>query len=282
VSCKHTAACISSNMHKNTFCVAIAGSPVPSAHISSQEEEELHQSSQMRLIRRNTSTRIEHPSTNLETVINVSYDQKKVGLPNKSTQSPGPKRKPRRIVTREGRRGVQVTGIKCGECWRGPSEHIDPCTLRICKFFTMGQDPRTAKQSRDFKWPGLPHGQLPSAQEAGRDSSLLPPYIFLFVSERLCGCVCVLCVFCISRLPPSPACLHVCVSLLVCTCALWCVCVCVVCVSVCPPLPPSPANVQFCVVQPTQFMATSPCLSVGRYFLRCPQVHRSCNVADIC
>jgi hypothetical protein len=57
------------------------------------EEEELHQSSQRRLIRRNTNTRIEYPSTNLETVINVSYDQKKVGLPNKSTQSPRPKRK---------------------------------------------------------------------------------------------------------------------------------------------------------------------------------------------
>jgi hypothetical protein len=36
-----------------------------------EEEEELHQSSQMRLIRRNTNTRIEYPSTNLETVINV-------------------------------------------------------------------------------------------------------------------------------------------------------------------------------------------------------------------
>jgi hypothetical protein len=44
----------------------------------------------MRLIRRNTNTRIEDPSTSLETVLNVSYDQKKVGLPNKSTQSPGP------------------------------------------------------------------------------------------------------------------------------------------------------------------------------------------------
>ncbi len=51
-----------------------------------EEEEELHQSSQRRLIRRNTNTRIEYPSTNLETVINVAYDQKKVGLPNKSTQ----------------------------------------------------------------------------------------------------------------------------------------------------------------------------------------------------
>ncbi len=61
-------------------------------------KEELHQFSQMRLIRRNTNTRIEHPSTNLKTVINVSYDQEKVGLPNKSTQSPGPKRKQRRIV----------------------------------------------------------------------------------------------------------------------------------------------------------------------------------------
>jgi hypothetical protein len=36
-----------------------------------EEEEELHQSSQMRLIRRNTNTRIEYPSTNLETVINA-------------------------------------------------------------------------------------------------------------------------------------------------------------------------------------------------------------------
>ncbi len=62
------------------------------------EEEEFHQSGQMRLIRRNTNTRIEYPSTNLETVINVSYDQKNIGLPNKSTQSPGPKRKQRRIV----------------------------------------------------------------------------------------------------------------------------------------------------------------------------------------
>jgi hypothetical protein len=35
-----------------------------------EEEEELHQSSQRRLIRRNTNTRIEYPSTNLETVIN--------------------------------------------------------------------------------------------------------------------------------------------------------------------------------------------------------------------
>ncbi len=48
-------------------------------------EEELHQSILMRLIRRYTNTRIEDPSTNLETFINVSYDQKKVGLPNKST-----------------------------------------------------------------------------------------------------------------------------------------------------------------------------------------------------
>ncbi len=38
------------------------------------EEEELHQSSQMRLIRRNTNTRIEFPSTNLETVINGCTD----------------------------------------------------------------------------------------------------------------------------------------------------------------------------------------------------------------
>jgi hypothetical protein len=53
-----------------------------------RKKEELHQSSQRRLIRRNTNTRIEYPSTNLETVINVAYDQKKVGLPNKSTQSP--------------------------------------------------------------------------------------------------------------------------------------------------------------------------------------------------
>ncbi len=34
-----------------------------------EEEEEIHQSSQMRLIRWNTNTRIEDPSTNLETVI---------------------------------------------------------------------------------------------------------------------------------------------------------------------------------------------------------------------
>jgi hypothetical protein len=33
-------------------------------------QEELHQYSQMRLIRWNTNTRTEHPSTNLETVIN--------------------------------------------------------------------------------------------------------------------------------------------------------------------------------------------------------------------
>jgi hypothetical protein len=52
----------------------------------------------MRLIRRNTNTRIEDPSTNLETVINVPDEQKKVRLPNKSTQSPGPKRKQRCIV----------------------------------------------------------------------------------------------------------------------------------------------------------------------------------------
>jgi hypothetical protein len=57
------------------------------ANNEEEEEEELHQSSQRRLIRRNTNTRIEYPSTNLETVINVAYDQKKVGLPNKSTQS---------------------------------------------------------------------------------------------------------------------------------------------------------------------------------------------------
>jgi hypothetical protein len=63
-----------------------------------KHKKQLHQASQMRLIRRNTNTRIEDPSTSLETVINVSYDQKKVGLPNKSTQSPGPKRKQRRIV----------------------------------------------------------------------------------------------------------------------------------------------------------------------------------------
>jgi hypothetical protein len=50
-----------------------------------KEEEELNQSSQMRLIRRNINTRIEDSSTNLETVINVPYDHKKVGLPNKST-----------------------------------------------------------------------------------------------------------------------------------------------------------------------------------------------------
>jgi hypothetical protein len=67
-------------------------------YVEEEEEEELHQSSQMRLIRRNTNTRIEDPSTNLETVINASDDQKKVGLSNKSTHSPGPKRKQRRIV----------------------------------------------------------------------------------------------------------------------------------------------------------------------------------------
>jgi hypothetical protein len=39
-----------------------------------EEEEELHQSSQMRLIRRNFNTRIEDPSTNLETVMNIPYD----------------------------------------------------------------------------------------------------------------------------------------------------------------------------------------------------------------
>jgi hypothetical protein len=54
--------------------------------INKEEEEELHQSSQRRLIRRNTNKRTEYPSTNLETVINVADDQKKVGLPNKSTQ----------------------------------------------------------------------------------------------------------------------------------------------------------------------------------------------------
>jgi hypothetical protein len=52
----------------------------------------------MRLIGRDTNTRIEDPSTNLETVVNVPYNHKKIGLPNKSTQSPGPKRKQLRIV----------------------------------------------------------------------------------------------------------------------------------------------------------------------------------------
>jgi hypothetical protein len=88
------------NLRQHTVC----GARVQAAHWATlaislqEEEEELHQSSQMRLIRRNTNTRIEYPSTNLETVINLSYDQKKVGLPNKSTQTPGPKRKQRRIV----------------------------------------------------------------------------------------------------------------------------------------------------------------------------------------
>jgi hypothetical protein len=56
-------------------------------------KEELQQSSQMWLIQR-----IEDPSRNLESFINVLYDQKKVGLPDKSTQSPGPNRKQRRTV----------------------------------------------------------------------------------------------------------------------------------------------------------------------------------------
>ncbi len=63
-----------------------------------EEGRGLHQSRQMRLTRWNTNRRIHYLSTNLGTVINVPDIHKKVGLPNNSTQSPGPERRQWRIV----------------------------------------------------------------------------------------------------------------------------------------------------------------------------------------
>jgi hypothetical protein len=58
----------------------------------------LHRSSEIRLIQWDTNTEVQYPSTNLETVVNVPHNHKKVGLPNKSARSPRVERQQRCIV----------------------------------------------------------------------------------------------------------------------------------------------------------------------------------------